>query len=171
MDLLKLREERNSLLVRLISVTDDTLKEQLHDEYQEAELKLASLEALNEENERIRFFDNMQMEFTKEYEKKYTIITNLSDAIKSYDNSVYEELNNYCERNKCRDIDRSSKRHLCLLLNSNGYYISLRDIENVEFDYIGNGGRCIPINYYFLVRNSYFCQHTHKLCKKICIID
>lgn len=127
-------ENRNDLLVRIISVTDDILRDQLREEYLACETELAELGRLIE-NKSIAYTNHMAKfvleEMIQFYENQF-IACELSEIFSLHN------LSDEFKRLRMRPIcNLSQRRELCLFLNEIKRQIVLCDYENIPFEKIG----------------------------------
>jgi hypothetical protein len=132
----KLMDKHNQLLTRVISVTDEVLREQLQDEYLQIADELATCE--NEyksmESQYSKYLGQLLMSEFAEFYANNFIDSTLSDIL------IDQGLNllTITKQLRMRTIDNlTQKRELCLLLNTIRAHIRIIDYCNSTYDIIG----------------------------------
>ena len=137
-------QEQNNLLIKIVSVTDYIVKQQLQEEYAGISEELDNIEVYKKELEPkyIKYIsDALLDDFTKFYSRNFKEIS-LIEAFATYNINLVDLEKKY----KLRPIrNLNQKRELCLLMNDIKRQIKIVDYCNTTIDIIGKYDDANPI--------------------------
>ncbi len=129
-------EQHNQLIVRIISVTDETLREMLREEYDEVAQRLSIAEATckNLEPAYVKYISNeLLSEFMNFYNRQF-----VPDTLENIFKSQGFNLSEYVKNNRMRPIyTLDQKRELTILLNDLHRQLKIIDYQGSNYDTIG----------------------------------
>ena len=148
-----LTQRLNTIIVKIVSISDDVLKQQLHDEYLEVEdminekTNILYTESLHQE---LYLMYISQLEY---YKTQYTVCS-LTDLLPNTSIQRLRQLTTL-----------SDKRTLIPFLQANNLKLIVKDMELVTIDIIGNGSNIFKVNVYCLSKYTIDLQ----TCRRIII--
>ena len=148
-----LTQRLNTIIVKIVSISDDVLKQQLHDEYLEVEdminekTNILYTESLHQE---LYLMYISQLEY---YKTQYTVCS-LTDLLPNTSIQRLRQLTTL-----------SDKRTLIPFLQANNLKLIVKDMELVTIDIIGNGSNIFKVNVYCLSKYAIDLQ----TCRRIII--
>lgn len=146
-----LTQRLNTIIVKIVSISDDVLKQQLHDEYLE-------VEAMINEKTNILYSESLHYELHLMYTSQLEYYKAQYTAC-----SLAELLPNTSIQRLRQLTTLSDKRTLIPFIQACNLKIVVKDMELVTIDTIGNGTNIIEINVYCLSKYAIDLQPCRRI--------
>jgi hypothetical protein len=147
----KVLEMHNNILIRIVGVTDDVLREQLQEEYGQYHERL-ELAGIAVKVNYIKYIKVLSLDWLEELRAMYltgTKLVDLTEALQS--NGI--DIVAVCSRMRFRLINSiNQRRELTMFLNNLDLQINIVDLESISIDHIGIGKTIIQL------RRPYFSR-------------